>query len=125
MVEQVRIILELVESQQIDGLAIIEAGTMTPVIKKAAMFESDAPKSLRSTYIGTNNTLMGQQLAKVSSSSEYQSLMEPPMHWLMIDSHYSRTRNWLQGCLERGRMDGNRHLSLFHRRQRYLGHDAN
>lgn len=72
--EQANMVLDLIDSGHIDGIAVsvIDAELMAPVIKKAVdngistvTFDSDAPYSARSAYIGTNNTFFGEQLGKV------------------------------------------------------------
>jgi ABC-type sugar transport system substrate-binding protein len=71
---QAQIISDLIDAQAIDGLAVsvgIE-GAIEPVIEKAVLagipvvtFDSDAPNSKRSAYIGTDNYFFGVELAKV------------------------------------------------------------
>ena len=73
-VEQARMVDELIEGGEIDGLSIsiTYAETMRPMIKKAmernipvVTFDSDDPESGRSSYIGTDNFFLGEQLGKV------------------------------------------------------------
>ena len=62
----------------IDGLAIsvVDADLMTPILNRAkeelnipiVTFDSDAPDSMRSYYIGTDNTFFGRQMARQMES---------------------------------------------------------
>lgn len=62
----------------IDGLAIsvVDEELMTPILDRAVKelkipvitFDSDAPKSARSYYLGTNNSFFGRQLARQMES---------------------------------------------------------
>lgn len=72
--EQRRLVEEAL-SRGVDGIAIsaIEAGAMTPVINNAVesgvlviTIDSDAPKSKRLVYIGTNNYNAGLEAGKVA-----------------------------------------------------------
>ena len=71
---QAQIVTDLIENDQVDGLAIsvIDTESIQPVIEKAVnrnipvvTFDSDAPDSGRLVYVGTNNTFFGEQLGKV------------------------------------------------------------
>ncbi|GJM83518.1 hypothetical protein HMSSN139_60140 [Paenibacillus sp. HMSSN-139] len=66
--------METMIQQQVDGIAIspIDSGALTPVINKAVdagipviCFESDAPDSRRSAYIGTDNVEAGAEMGRV------------------------------------------------------------
>ncbi|WP_426451832.1 substrate-binding domain-containing protein [Paenibacillus sp. S-38] len=68
--QQIRM-LEMTIRQKVDGIAIdpVDAETLSPYIDKAVeagipvvCFDSDAPLSRRAAFIGSDNTLAGQQM---------------------------------------------------------------
>jgi ABC-type sugar transport system substrate-binding protein len=76
---QAHIISDLIDARAIDGLAVSvgRADAIEPVIEKAVLagipvvtFDSDAPNSKRTAYIGTNNYFFGVELAKVLKQLE-------------------------------------------------------
>ncbi|RUS47916.1 substrate-binding domain-containing protein [Cohnella sp. AR92] len=69
--QQIRIMESMIK-QEVDGIAIspVDAAALSPVIRKATAagipvitFESDAPKSGRTAYIGADNYVTGRQFA--------------------------------------------------------------
>lgn len=73
--QQIRILENMIK-QRVDGIAIspVDAAALTPVINKAIAagipvltFESDAPSSKRTAYIGADNYRTGQQFAMTTS----------------------------------------------------------
>ncbi|WP_244213733.1 sugar ABC transporter substrate-binding protein [Paenibacillus barcinonensis] len=73
--QQIRIVENMIK-QHVDGIAIspVDAAALTPVINKAiaagipvVTFESDAPSSKRTAYIGADNYRTGQQFAITTS----------------------------------------------------------
>jgi ribose transport system substrate-binding protein len=73
-VEQQIHMMETMIQQQVDGIAIspIDSVALTPMINKAVdagipviCFESDAPDSRRSAYIGTDNVEAGAEMGRV------------------------------------------------------------
>ena len=72
--EQAAIIDDLVRRRAVDALAVavMDAGTVGPAIDRAVRagipvvtFDSDAPASKRTAYIGTDNYFFGTQIARV------------------------------------------------------------
>ena len=71
---QASIIDDLVQNRAVDGIAVAvrNIDSVAPAINRAVeagirvvTLDSDAPESLRSAYIGTDNYFFGQQIAKV------------------------------------------------------------
>jgi ABC-type sugar transport system substrate-binding protein len=71
---QAQMISDLIDAKAIDGLAVSvqQRNAIKPVVEKAVhagipvvTFDSDAPDSKRTAYIGTDNFFFGVQLAKV------------------------------------------------------------
>ncbi|WP_342555647.1 substrate-binding domain-containing protein [Paenibacillus sp. FSL R7-0652] len=73
--QQIRILENMIK-QRVDGIAIspVDAAALTPAINKAreagipvVTFESDAPSSKRTAYIGADNYRTGQQFAMTTT----------------------------------------------------------
>jgi ABC-type sugar transport system substrate-binding protein len=73
-IQQAEIIADLIDNDLVDGISVSarNAETLIEVINRAVAkgipvvtFDSDSPDSMRSAYIGTDNTFFGAQLAKV------------------------------------------------------------
>ncbi|MCK8489564.1 substrate-binding domain-containing protein [Paenibacillus sp. MBLB2552] len=105
-VEQQIHMMETMIQQQVDGIAIspIDSGALTPVINKAEdagipviCFESDAPDSRRSAYIGTNNVEAGAEMGRV-----IQKRMKDKGMVLVASgvSSMSQNQDRLQGLLD-------------------------
>lgn len=105
-VEQQIHMMETMIQQQVDGIAIspIDSAALTPVINKAAdagipvvCFESDAPDSRRSAYMGTDNVKAGAELGRV-----IQKRMKDKGMVLVASgvSSMSQNRDRLQGLLD-------------------------
>ncbi|TCP29559.1 monosaccharide ABC transporter substrate-binding protein (CUT2 family) [Scopulibacillus darangshiensis] len=71
--QQIRIMEDLIQ-KHVDGIAIgpVDSEALTPIINKAVdegikviCFDTDAPNSKRTAYIGTNNYLAGRSMGEV------------------------------------------------------------
>lgn len=72
--KQAELVTNLIDVFGIQGLAIsvVNVDVLTPVINRAVQagipvvtFDSDAPSSMRSAYVGTDNKFLGTQIAKL------------------------------------------------------------
>lgn len=102
--QQIRM-METMISRQVDGIAIapIDADALTPVIDRAVQagipvvcFESDAPASLRTAFIGGDNRLAGERLGEALDEllkGEGMILVETGMR--QMASHQQRLDGFL------------------------------